>query len=404
MDLLSPTSPLPALAALALAFVTAVLLLRRSGTGPLAGRFASIDGLRGYLALGVFLHHSCIWYFYSHSGTWAQPPSRLYSQLGQVGVALFFMITGFLFFSKLIAARKRPLDWLQFVVSRVLRLVPLYLAVMLVMFATVAVLSGGELHEPVRTVIKQALRWLGFTMYGNPPINGVEATRLIVAGVTWSLPYEWFFYGTLPLLALTVGVIPRWPYLLLGAVSLLALANWHALPVHLWAFAGGITAAWACRWAALCRWADSRSAGLVVLACLAGALTLPEEVGNYSVLMLLAVAFALIACGNTLFGGLLHPASRLLGEAAYGIYLLHGLLLFGLFHFILGADRAGGAISANGHWGWVMLLTPAVVFAAHASHRWIEAPAMRAVPRATASVRRLLQTSPRWWHRPVGTQ
>lgn len=393
MDLLGPTSPLPAAAALLLAFATAALLNRRSSAPPVAGRFASIDGLRGYLALGVFMHHGCIWYFYSHSGEWKQPPSQLYTHLGHSSVALFFMITGLLFFSKLIDARERPLDWLKLFVSRVLRLVPLYLFVMLLLFTVVAVLSGGELHDPARTVAKQALRWLGFTMYGNPPINQVEVTKIVVAGVTWSLPYEWFFYGALPLLALTVGVLPRWPYLLLGLVSTAALLNWHALPVHLWAFAGGMAAAWAVRSPVLCRWAASRVASVLIVACLATAVTLFPQATDYGALALLAVAFVLIACGNSLFGLLLHPVSRLLGESAYSIYLLHGVLLFSLFHFVLGVDRPGAALPVAVHWGWVLALAPVVVLASHASYRFIEAPAMRATSAVTAALRRRLQRS-----------
>ncbi|MDR7267625.1 peptidoglycan/LPS O-acetylase OafA/YrhL [Pelomonas saccharophila] len=391
MDLLGPVSPLPAVAALLLAFATAALLQRRSGAPQAPGRFAGIDGLRGYLALGVFLHHACIWYFYQHSGEWKLPPSRLYTHLGHSSVAVFFMITGFLFFSKLIDSRQRPLDWLKLFVSRLLRLLPLYLVVMGLLFVTVAVLSGGELHEPARTVTKQALRWLGFTMYGNPPINQVEATKIVVAGVTWSLPYEWFFYGMLPLLALTVGVRARWPYLLLGLVSLLALLDWHALPVHLWAFAGGIAAAWAVRWPALCRLAPSRVASLLILAAVAAVGLFPLAT-DYGVLVPLTIAFVLVACGNTLFGLLLHPASRLLGEMAYSIYLLHGLLLFGLFHFALGADRA--ALDAGVHWAWALALAPVLVLVSHVSFRFIEAPAMQATPALTAALRRRFQRSP----------
>lgn len=383
------------MAALLLAFATAALLQRCFGAPAAPGRFASIDGLRGYLAFGVFLHHASIWYFYQHSGQWKLPPSQLYTHLGHSSVAVFFMITGFLFFSKLIEARHRPLDWLKLFVSRVLRLAPLYMAVMALLFATVALLSGGELHEPARTVAKQALRWLGFTMYGNPPINQVEATKVVVAGVTWSLPYEWFFYGLLPLLALTVGVLPRWPYLLVGLVSLLALLDWHALPVHLWAFAGGIVAAWAVRSPRLCSFAQSPIAGAFVLAAYAAAVGLFPLATHYGVLILLAIAFVLIACGNTLFGLLLHPASRLLGEMAYSLYLLHGLLLFWLFHFMLGADRPGAALAPHAHWAWVLMLAPCLVLVSYASFHFVEAPAMRATPALTAAVRRRLQRSSR---------
>ena len=391
---LDPVHPLFALAALLLAFGTAALLQRLAGAPAPSGRFASIDGLRGYLAFGVFLHHGCIWFFYQHSGAWAAPPSRLYTHLGHGSVALFFMITGFLFFSKLIDARAKPLDWLQLYVSRVLRLVPLYLVVMALLFATVAVLSGGELHEPARTVVKQALRWLSFTIVGNPPINQVEVTKIVVAGVTWSLPYEWFFYGVLPLLALTVGIVPRWPWLLLGLITLIGLLNWHALPVYLWTFTGGIAAALACRSPRLCRWAASPTAGLLVVACITAAVALFPSATDYGAVALLALAFVLIACGNSLFGLLLHPASRTLGEAAYSIYLLHGLLLFTLFHFVLGADRTGAALTAGVHWTWVLALAPVLVLVSHASFRLIEAPAMRATPTLTAALRRRFQKSP----------
>lgn len=393
MDLLGPVSPLPSAAALLLAFATAALLGRRASVAA-PGRFASIDGLRGYLALGVFLHHACIWYFYQHGAVWQLPPSRLYTHLGHSSVAVFFMITGLLFFSKLLDARERPLDWLKLFVSRLLRLVPLYLAVMALLFATVAVLSGGELQEPARTVLKQALRWLGFTMYGNPPINQVEVTKIVVAGVTWSLPYEWFFYGLLPLLALGVGVRPRWPYLLLGLLTLLALLDWHALAVHLWAFAGGIAAAWAVRSRRLCRFAQGRMASLLIITSVAAAVGGFAVATDYTVLLLLGIAFVLVACGNSLFGLLLHPASRLLGEMAYSLYLLHGVLLFYLFHFALGADRPGAALPPSQHWAWVLALTPVLVLVAHASFRCIEAPAMRAVPAWAAALRRRLQRSP----------
>jgi peptidoglycan/LPS O-acetylase OafA/YrhL len=393
LDLLGPVSPLPAFAAVLIAFGTAALLLRRFEAPPVSRRFASIDGLRGYLAFGVFLHHACIWFFYQRDGQWKLPPSQLYVHLGHGSVALFFMITGFLFFSKLIDARGRPLDWLRLFVSRVMRLVPLYLVVMLALFATVAVLSGGELHEPARTVIKQALRWLSFTMFGNPPINQVAITKIIVAGVTWSLPYEWFFYGSLPLLALSVGVRARWPWLLVGLASVAGLLNWHALPVHLCAFVGGVAAAWAVRWPWLCRLATGRGGSAVVVLAIAAMLGCFPLASDYGVVALLGLAFTMVACGNTLFGFLLHPASRLLGETAYSLYLLHGMLLFGLFHFMLAVDAPGAALTPVAHWAWVLALSPIVVLVSFASFHGIEAPAMRATSAVTAALRRQLQKS-----------
>ena len=59
--------------------------------------YAAIDGLRGYLALMVFVHHGAVWWGYLHTGQWRPPPSRLMNNLGEGSVALFFMITALLF-------------------------------------------------------------------------------------------------------------------------------------------------------------------------------------------------------------------------------------------------------------------------------------------------------------------
>src|ERR1700761_6804237 len=74
-------------------------------------RFAAIDGLRGYLAIFVFLHHSSIWYYFHSIHEWSHLPSSLFNHLGSTSVALFFMITAFLFFSRLIDARGSDFDW-----------------------------------------------------------------------------------------------------------------------------------------------------------------------------------------------------------------------------------------------------------------------------------------------------
>jgi peptidoglycan/LPS O-acetylase OafA/YrhL len=173
-------------------------------------RFSSIDGLRGYLALAVFFHHACIWYFFLRTGQWQVPPSNLYTNFGQTGVAFFFMITGFLFYSKLINTKTKSIDWLRLFVSRVLRLTPLYLFAMASMLTIVAILSNFTLYRPSLNILLSVCRWLTFTITGGPDINGVVGTGGIVAGVTWSLPYEWAFYFLLPLLAFLIGHKVNW--------------------------------------------------------------------------------------------------------------------------------------------------------------------------------------------------
>ena len=117
---MSPVSLLPILPIILVALATMKLTGSALGIRPAEGRFASIDGLRGYMAFFVFLHHSCIWYFATHGYGWRPPPSNVYSQFGSTSVAVFFMITSFLFFSRLLQARGGVLDWLKLYVSRAL--------------------------------------------------------------------------------------------------------------------------------------------------------------------------------------------------------------------------------------------------------------------------------------------
>ena len=118
---MSPVSALPAIAiallALGLAYFFDRFVTFKGAAPPkhlaplqaathasITSRNASIDGMRGLLALFVFLHHACIWYFSLSTGQWKIPPSYFYTHLGQSSVALFFMITAFLFSNKLLDA------------------------------------------------------------------------------------------------------------------------------------------------------------------------------------------------------------------------------------------------------------------------------------------------------------
>src|SRR4051812_45213259 len=116
---MDPVSFLPALVALIIALLSTKLISYLFKFEPEPVKHLSIDGLRGYLAFFVFLHHSAIWYFYLRASVWTLPPSHLYTHFGHSGVALFFMITGFLFFLKLIEARTKPIDWIKLYVARI---------------------------------------------------------------------------------------------------------------------------------------------------------------------------------------------------------------------------------------------------------------------------------------------
>ena len=356
------------------------------GTNQAAGKYRTIDGLRGYLALFVFLHHSAISYFYATTGVWQLPPSNLAIHLGQASVSLFFMITAFLFYGKLIDGAGRSMDWGRFFVGRILRLMPLYALVIAVVLVLTLIESRGMLMDSPRHVLVAIIDWFSFTIIAEPPINGVGVQQFI-AGVNWSLPYEWYFYFSLPLLALTCRIRVTWPYLLASLIVLVWMTQSRALPFYVAVFACGIAAAWAVRSSALTTFARSSTGSVAVVACIISVVVFFDSAYGFLPLILLAVAFALIASGADLFGLLLIKPSHVLGEIAYSIYLLHGMILFVGLKYVVGHD-AVREMSPLQYWSVVCVLMGVLLVLSTITFGTIEARSMALTPKVMAWLRR----------------
>ena len=95
---MNPVSIIPVIIAIAIALLTVKIISKIKGVKPAEVKYTTIDGLRGYLAFLVFMHHSVVWYFFLRTNEWNVPPTNLFIHFGQTSVALFFMVTGFLFF------------------------------------------------------------------------------------------------------------------------------------------------------------------------------------------------------------------------------------------------------------------------------------------------------------------
>ena len=207
------------------AWLTAHALTRVFGAPPSDGRFATIDGLRGFLAFSVFMHHNVIWFVYLRTGQWVAPQSALFRHFGESAVALFFMITAFLFTTKVLNSRERPIDWTRLYVGRLTRLFPMYAVAVTVVWVMAWLLTGHARNVGWGTLLDEFVHWLAFTIRDHPDVNGLAGTSILIAGVTWSLPYEWWFYLSLPFLALVLRRRPPATWLRAGrAVASVALA------------------------------------------------------------------------------------------------------------------------------------------------------------------------------------
>ncbi len=350
------THPVFALLVIAAA-IGSIWLIDRWLAVPLdSSRVQGIDGLRGYLAGMVFIHHACIWYAFLRSGHWESPASAFYTELGRSSVALFFMITAFLFTRRILVSR--TIEWNRLYVSRILRIVPLLVV-----------------HHLA------ALLVLAFIRLNHMPtvFNGIPTDRkvLLTAAVSWTLDYEWIFYLILPLIALVRG--SRVP-LVLALISALMVMERQSevLSEHMLPFFGGVVAALVADSRRLRTFAPSPMASLLALVCLAAAYGYGRSLPTIVWLIALTVAFTLIANGNTLAGLLQSRVSRVFGEITYSVYLLHGLVLFIAFRGVTGIPLAQ-SLSPAMHWLVVGLAAPFLVSLSYASWRWIEQPCLRRV-------------------------
>lgn len=366
-------------------------------------KLVAIDGLRGVLALSVFVHHaSCARNFFLH-GRW-EPMDAVFSQMGTYAVTLFFFITGFLFWTKL---QRDPRPGLaRHLRSRIRRLGPAYWASVAVIVLLVAAVSHGRLQESPVALAKHLGSWVLFTLPGLININDVRDTWMFDAGVAWTLRLEWMFYLLIPFCGWFAGrawragiflaVLAGLHWLATRAVSVDAipwvlrdLALQSALYLLLF-FSGGIVAA------AVRPWLRERfsridfrrpvfsAAGVAAVA--ATIIFVEQPYGSPRETLALFLPFLLIALGNDWFGFLTSRPALFLGKISYSVYLLHGIVLY-LASRGLNKIFPVAEIPAAAYWVFIAALGVVVIAVAALWHRLFEAPFMRP-PRDFAAAER----------------
>jgi peptidoglycan/LPS O-acetylase OafA/YrhL len=339
-------------------------------------RIGCVDGLRGYLAMSVFVYHFCIWVQPPQpSTTWYPPSVNALAQFGSSGVALFFMASGLVFYPKILAGI-RGVSWPALYISRVFRIVPLIAASTLLITLIIAWRTGARPDAGFpRDVFKWLIAWAQVPLLGEP-----EAGRLN-AYVLWSIWFEWLFYiFVVPACAAAIelmrGRLPSWilPVALFVTCQTLVVAGyrWSILP-HLPVFAVGMIA-YECQQRVRLA-AFLRSPAVTVLSAAALLLAVVTTPTPYGVAMpAFALFFVCVACGNSFWGVFASRGALVLGECSYGVYLMHGIVLSLLF-------TEGGRLLSGWQREWLPLLMPfaaiAVVLVTALAHLAIERPAIR---------------------------
>jgi len=387
MDIISELFVIPILL---LALITMRVIAPIIGIDAPKHRYGAIDGLRGFLAMFVFLHHSSSWYYFARIHQWSIIPSSLYNQFGSTSVAMFFMITAFLFFSKLIDSYGKKFDWLKLYIGRVVRIMPLYLTVVLALFIVVGFVSHFALRESFGSLMLQLGKWI---IIMEPNVNRVGGTKFIICGVQWSLAYEWLFYCSLAIFGgLFFRLKPSFAIIgmtmIFFVIFALIIANWYPDRVWLriWPFASGLLAAFIVKIEKLKKIFSTRLMTPVLLLLIYVSVFRYPLIFSFVPLACMTIVFIGICCGNSLWGILTWKPSRLLGQISYSVYLLHGLLLFNVFYFVIGFGAAS-EFSILEHWIAISICSILVVIICSFSYYYIEKPGTDSAAKLTNRIR-----------------
>lgn len=343
-----------------------------------ADRVLGWDVLRGLCALAVASYHLLYW----------QGLAALHT-LGSYGVYMFFVLSGaslaYNYSGKLSTVREAG----GFLITRWLRLAPLYLVLCVVFIACLS-LRNGELVDrlPLRLALNASFAF---------GLHDPTVWALLIGG--WSLGIEFVYYLAFPLLlavlrrpawcalvALVLGVL-QWAWIqgTVGAdagYSAGAVA-YHQVPGFAAYFFGGCIIG---HWrrtrllslglpAGLAMWA----ATAVLLLALNPAQAGDELLGGRGAVLFSLCFAAVFISGQVNLAASPARIARWLGDITYGCYLLHPLLFFGFAWFVL--PRLGVAdapqLPLAARWAVLAAVLALSCAGAAASERWFEAPLRR---------------------------
>jgi len=342
------------------------------------GRVLGWDILRGLCALAVASYHLLYW----------QGLASLHT-LGSYGVYLFFVLSGASLAYNYGGKLSGPRAVGAFLLTRWLRLAPLYLLLCLVFIAFLSLRNGQWVDQlPLRMALNATFAF---------GLHDPAVWALLIGG--WSLGIEFVYYLVFPQL---LAVLPRVVWCGLLAIAL-GLVQWvwihrtagseagyaasavayHQVPAFAAYFFGGCVIG---HWRRLRNESLSQGVGALVwlvMAALMLALN-PSRAGDELLGLrggvLFAACFAVVyLSGHVAVGEQLAPIARWLGDITYGCYLLHPLLFFGFAWFVLprmsGLGIEALPVAVRGAALAAVLILSCLLAAA--SERWFEAPVRR---------------------------
>lgn len=293
----------------------------------------AMEGLRGFAVFLVFLvHYATLIRPWIESGSALSRTTSAIHSIGNVGVDLFFVLSGYLIYGSLMA---RSTQFGTFMARRIQRIYPAFLAVFL-LYVALSFLFPDQNKIPASAAA--ASIYLLQNLLLLPGLFPIEP----MITVAWSLSYELFYYISIPIVVTVFrlreqGSSTRILLFILIAIASALFCAAYGGPVRLIMFIAGILL-YEVEGVRSARRPRDSIGMLSLISGLAATLTpVSGSVGYTLKISLLFVSFFLLC--RCCFGyppGLLARAFswtplRWLGNMSYSYYLLHGLALKAAF-------------------------------------------------------------------------
>ncbi len=306
---------------------------KRIGVTENTYKYRTMDGLRGICATLVIFHH----FFWRDGGSddffWSTDylsanVKAIVMLIGHLPVALFFMISGFLFY--FVAASKKPL--IPFFKGRLLRIYPpVIFSLLIAMFGLVIVNNDNAVCS------------LGVFKYIPTPLDFVSGGDVcgfkmgpVNSGILWTLIWEWRLYVFVPILMMLLSYFKSEILVMFGLFSLVFMlwlvgffdeksASYMTLFIS-----GFMTAILSKREISGKNQVIMFFSGVMLFAV---CLVVIRHIYNPVVAISLTPIFLSIASGFSIFGLLTTKALQLLGVTSFSVYLNHGVFQFISKHY-----------------------------------------------------------------------
>ena len=164
------------------------------------------------------------------------------------------------------------------------------------------------------------------------PINEFEYSKHVIAGVDWTLKYEWLFYFCLPVISLVIfrGNFPAVIVVMAACIFLFIKPysfSYFTTKYFILFAIGGISSWIAIQLANKKPLLRTRFYSSISVFLIAASIFYPNTF-DVAHIAIISSLFILVAGGCDIFGLLRSKSATLLGEISYSIYLLHGLILY----------------------------------------------------------------------------